>query len=65
MFHEILKLQDMGVGTRQFLYVISMSIFCPRVAIYDPNTIKVLEHAVAQSVEALRYKPECRRFDSR
>jgi hypothetical protein len=29
------------------------------------NTVRCNGHAVAQLVEALRYKPECRGFDSR
>ena len=35
-----------------------------RVYIYIYIYIYILGHAVAQLVEALRYKPECRGFDS-
>jgi hypothetical protein len=41
-----------------FMYV-SRQLQCINICIY------VRGHAVAQSVEALRYKPKCREFDSR
>ena len=36
-----------------------------RSAAYEIHMVKVRGHAVAQLAEALRYKPEGRRFDSR
>jgi hypothetical protein len=45
-----------------YLCIMKVVLHCKIIYIYS---VKPLGHAVAQLVEALRYKPEARMFDSR